>query len=336
MNFYSQYEDKKRTEKQSIKKEQFSKYCDFIYYTSSLDCNLKLAARILKPAKPSYILATTHGWHMSIPEFKEYDSPQSEYLRVEIDMRGRAFSDGDADCNGYELFDIIDAIEYVKKNYVEYLIDTQTVFFAAGSGGGGNAFAIACKFPDYFSHITSMCGISDYEKWYLNDKKGEFRDELSVWIGDIENTESYKSRSGKYLTANLLTPMAIVHGSKDIRVPINHSKEFIAYANSNAKGELIRFLELQNVGGWSHWENITDAEALQRDEFIIKDRESRKTIVEIPKKSRMVVGGYLVTGHFLVFLKDKNKIATIEYDLENKIAILDGLSEDEYEIIWRD
>ena len=336
MNFYSQYEDKKRTEKQSFKRERFSKYCDFIYYTSSLDGNLQLAARVLKPEKPSYILATTHGWHMSIPEFKEYSSAQSEFLRVEVDMRGRAFSDGVSDCNGYELLDIIDAIEYVKKNYGEYLIDTKTVFFEAGSGGGGNAFAIACKFPDYFSHITSLCGISDYEKWYLNDKIGEFKDELSVWIGDIENAESYRSRSGKYLAANLLTPMAIVHGSKDIRVPINHSKEFIAYANENGKGELIRFLELQNVGGWSHWENITDLEALQRDEFIIKDRESRNTIVEIPSKNRMVVGGYLITRHFSVFLKDKNRVATIEYDLKNKTAVLEGIGAEEYEIVWRD
>ena len=115
MNFDLQYEDSVRKAKQKLICERFSRYCDFIYYTSSLDNSLRLAARILKPEKPSYILATTHGWHMSIPEFKEYNSAQSDYLRVEVDMRGRAFSDGQPDCNGYELFDIIDAIEYVKK-----------------------------------------------------------------------------------------------------------------------------------------------------------------------------------------------------------------------------
>ncbi len=335
MNFDLQYEDNVRKAKQKFKCEHFSRYCDFIYYTSSLDNSLRLAARILKPEKPSYILATTHGWHMSIPEFREYNSAQSDYLRVEVDMRGRAFSDGQPDCNGYELFDIIDAIEYVKKNYAEFIIDPETVFFEAGSGGGGNALAIACKFPDYFSHITALCGISDYEKWYIDDEVGEFRDELCVWVGDISNKEAYATRSGAKLTKNLTAPLAIVHGGKDIRVPISHAKEFISEARKNGKGKLINFLELSTVGGWSHWENITEAEINKRDTFIIKDRNTRKTLPKILQKGELTVGGYLVTRHFSVFLKDINRIATLRYDLTEKTATLEGFDRNEYEIYWR-
>lgn len=110
------------------------------------------------------------------------NEPSGEYLRLQIDMRGRAFSDGAADCNGLELYDIIDACEYAKKHYSKYIIDPEVVYFEAGSGGGGNCYAVISKFPDYFAAATAMCGISDYGMWYDNDRTGEFRDEMDIWI----------------------------------------------------------------------------------------------------------------------------------------------------------
>ena len=98
MNYHLEaFEDRIREEKSSSKREnKYSKYCDFIYYQSTIHPELTLAMRVLKPQKPSYIIATTHGWHMSVGAYCEYDLPVSEYLRVEVDMRGRAFSDGKA------------------------------------------------------------------------------------------------------------------------------------------------------------------------------------------------------------------------------------------------
>ena len=92
---FEEFEDKLRIEKTDLVREnRYSRYCDFIFYPSSLDPQLILAMRVLKPEKPSYILAGTHGWHMSIPEFEEYTEPQSDYLQIQVYMRGRAFSDG--------------------------------------------------------------------------------------------------------------------------------------------------------------------------------------------------------------------------------------------------
>jgi pimeloyl-ACP methyl ester carboxylesterase len=190
-------------------------------------------------------------------------------------MRGRAFSQGKQDCSGYELLDVIDAVEYVKKNYAEYIIDPETVYFAAGSGGGGNAFTIACKFPDYFAHVSSDCGMSDYEKWYLEDKVGEFQDELCVWIGDISNKEAYRSRSGAHLVKNLCAPLCITHGVNDIRVPISHSRLFVEKAKQCGKGDLVKILELEGVGGWDHFDKITPEQRKERIEFIENDGADR-------------------------------------------------------------
>lgn len=333
-NSLEKFEDRVRKEKVDGKKgNRYSKYCDFIYYKSSVNPELTLAMRVLKPEKPSYIIATTHGWHMSISDFKEYDKPVSDYLEVEVDMRGRAFSDGKPDCNGYELYDIIDAIEYVKKNYSEYLLSTDVVYFEAGSGGGGNAYALAGKFPDYFAAIVALCGMSDYLLWYKNDKVGEFRDELDVWIGSPENTTAYASRSGITMVKNLCTPISIAHGKQDIRVPCYHARNYIDAVNKIGKGNLINYWEIPDVGGADHWTNGTPEFFKKLDKFRKDNLVCHTTPVNIPEKGEMTVCGYLVTKHFSVFLNSVDDVATLSYDLKNNSVSVNGVSEDSYKLI---
>lgn len=330
---FEEYEDKVRLDKTGmVRVNQYSRYCDFIFYPSSLDPSLLLGMRILKPEKPSYILAGTHGWHMSIPEFEEYDEPQSEYLQIQVDMRGRAFSDGEPDCSGYELFDVIDAIEYVKEHYKEYIIDPDVIYFEAGSGGGGNAFAIAGKFPDYFAHVVTMTAMSDYALWYRNDAVGEFRDELDVWIGDISNQMAYDSRSGITVVENLCAPMAIIHGDGDIRVPEYHSAIYIDRANVFGKRELLTYMKLHGVGGVDHFTNITPEGMKAVHRFCDAERKKHMSPIRIPRKGSMVIGGYLVTKEFSVMLNDKNKVARIDYDLDAKQFNIIGADEGEYVI----
>ena len=330
---FEEFEDKVRIEKTGlIRENQYSRYCDFIFYPSSNDPDLILAMRVLKPEKPSYIMAGTHGWHMSIPEFEEYSEAQSEYLQIQVDMRGRAFSDGEPDCSGYELFDIIDAIEYAKEHYKEYILDPEVVFFQAGSGGGGNAFAIAGKFPDYFAHVVTMTAMSDYALWYRNDFVGEFRDELDVWIGDISDQMAYDSRSGLTVVENLCTPMALVHGDGDIRVPEYHTAIYIDRAKVFGKRDMLTYLKLHGVGGADHFSHITPEGMEQVRAFCDNERRKHMKPIRIPRKGAMVVAGYLVTKEFSVILKDKNKVARVCYDLDKETFEISGVAEGEYVI----
>ena len=329
----SKFEDRIRKEKENGKKEnRYSKYCDFIYYKSSVNPELTLAMRVLKPEKPSYIVASTHGWHMSISDFQEYDKPVSDYLLVEVDMRGRAFSDGTPDCSGWELYDVIDAVEYVKENYKEYLLSTSIVYFEAGSGGGGNAYAIAGKFPDYFAAIVSMCGMSDYLLWHKNDAVGEFRDELDVWVGSSENEQAYHSRSGITMVENLCAPMAIIHGMNDIRVPVYHARHYVEKAKKCNKEELIQFWEVPDVGGKDHWTDGTPEFFCELTQYRKAFINSQRQPVRIPPKGEMVVCGYLFTKEFAVVLDSIDHIATVRYDLtRDHISVL-GAAEGTYRI----
>ena len=325
VNRLESFEDNIRGAQMSTdERSRFSRYCDFIYYPSSITPGLTLAMRVCKPEQPGYILATTHGWHMTIPAFEEFSCARSDYLYVEVDMRGRAYSQGQQDCNGWELYDVIDAIEYVKQHYAEYILDPDVVYFDAGSGGGGNAMAIACKFPDYFAHISALCGISDYGLWYDNDSVGEFRDEMDIWIGPRSIDTAYRARSGASLVQNLCSPMCIVHGETDFRVPSEHSRRFIAAAEAAGNGNLIRYWQIPGVGTNAHWGNATPEQLTRIEQFCEEGRCANRTPVNIPRKGKMLAGGYLITKEFSVTLKDLDAIAEVSYDLDSGLLQVSG------------
>ena len=329
------YEDTIRSKKEN-QKEQFSSFCDFRFVKSTITPGVTFAIRVLKPASPSYIKAGTHGWHMSIFNFQNYDEPQSDYLEVEVDMRGRAFSTGKPDCNGYELYDIYDAINFVKKEYRQYIISDEVMYFESGSGGGGNALAIAGKFPDLFSAINAFTPISDYYEWYKFDEKvGEFRDEMDIWISPSpdENRTAYDSRSGITMIENLLTSLFICHGTSDERVPYFLSEMYLKRAAELKKGDKVKLHTLHNVGTQDHYGNITKE---QMSAFLKSARDNldmNRTPIAIPKKGSFVVCGYLVTKAFSVFLSSIDVVTVVHYDTKSKTAFLDNM-EIEHKIIW--
>lgn len=311
---YELFEDKLGKAGKRNFKNMYSPYCDFIYYISSIHKDLRLAMRILKPGRPSHILIKTHGWHMNAPTFEYMNSPlYKDYLVIEADMRGRAYSEGKPDCNGWELYDVIDAVNYVREHYKEYISDSSVVYFEGGSGGGGNAYALVGKFPDFFAACTALCGISDYKSWYELDDVGEFRDEMDIWIG--KDLDAYYSRSGINLIENLLTPIFIAHGETDIRVGIEHARNYVKRANKLGKDHLVNYLELKGVGTRAHWGNATDKELDLIEALSEENRRNNVVPINIPDKGIFVVGGYLVTKKFGVFLDSIDKMAVLEYDL---------------------
>lgn len=324
----AQYEDLKRTEKTSkMLTSLYSPYCDFILYPSSRDPSITLAMRVLKPAQPGYIQAGTHGWHMSIDDFEHMEQPSEgiEYLTLQVDMRGRAYSTGNPDCNGWELYDVIDAVNYAREHYSEFILDPEVVYFESGSGGGGNAFALAGKFPDFFAAVNALYGISDYALWYENDSVGEFRDELDVWVGSPPEADrmAYDARSGITTVGNLLTPLFAAHGETDVRVPSEHSRLFIKKVEELGKKDLVSYYEMEGVGTRSHLGNITQEQHARMNALASENLAAHRNPVQLPRKGVLVVAGYLFTKAFSVVLDSIDKVAHLNYDLEKKSFTLD-------------
>jgi pimeloyl-ACP methyl ester carboxylesterase len=320
---FEQYEDQIRLGTNKLKQEFQSPYQDFRYYESSITPGLRLAANIIKPERPSYMLVQLHGWHMSIPEPQKRETPLAgnAYVVVQVDMRGRAFSEGSPDCNGLELIDIYDAILFVREQYSSLLLDHDIVYLEGGSGGGGNVLAAINKFPDLFAAATAMYGIADYAEWYACDRIGEFRDDMDVWIGvpPWESIEPYQARSGAFLAPNQLTPLLLAHGTFDARVPVCHSRLYLNAADQACKTSLLHYVEWPGVGGEGHTERLSNDMLQHFNEVKKNHKRTNNVSIEIPRRGTFLIGGYLYTKHFVVSLDSIDHTARVEYDLDESL-----------------
>jgi len=301
----------------------------YIEYPSSQCQHLRLFADFLVPREPRLLLVQMHGWHGSVKATHTDNvamTPDPEWFVIRPEMRGRGDSTGAPDCNGWELQDVVDAVEFARRTFAGKIIEPELVALAGGSGGGGNVYALLGKFPDFFCCARVNCGVSDYALWFRNDVAGEFRDEMegAGWIGGNPDTrpEAYRSRSGVTTAGNLLVPLLIVHGETDERVPVEQARRFVAEAQRLGKGHLVKYIELPGVGGKTHWEHITpehDALVKQTSDSFLR---SHRTPAHLPRSGRFVVAGYLKTKMFEVVLDSLDHIATLDYDLDRDEFIL--------------
>ncbi|MEE9431173.1 MAG: prolyl oligopeptidase family serine peptidase [Melioribacteraceae bacterium] len=299
----------------------------YLSYKSTQDTSLTLYANFFKPKKPSPIIVWMHGWHGRAKRRSADDVPPSlskEWFLIQPDMRGRADSEGKQDCNGWELQDIVDAVEFAKKEYPNLISNPERICLIGGSGGGGNVLGLVGKFPDYFSAALAEFVISDYGMWYRADTlKKEFRDEMETkgWIGGSpsNNAEAYRSRGGLTTVENLLTPLAIIHGDRDIRVQVEQARAYVEKAKQVGTSNHINYLELPGVGAYikgAHWENATKEQKQAKVQLTKNHFAKNLSPIEIPRSGKFIVTGYLKTKHFEVILESIDNIGEIIYNLD--------------------
>ena len=297
----------------------------YLEYPSSHDPVIKLFADFLVPPEPRRVLVEMHGWHGQIKTTHTdniLDGPldPGDWLVVRPEMRGRGDATGKPDCNGWELQDVIDAVECARREFAGSVLDPELITLTGGSGGGGNVLALLGKFPDTFCRARADCGISDYALWYRNDAVGEFRDEMegAGWIGGDPDTrpEAYASRGGITTVANLLTPLILFHGDEDPRVPVEQSRNYVARAREAGKGHLITYHELKGVGHAILKGHITPGQEALRKRAIEAFLGDDPQPIHIPRSARFVVAGYLKTREFEVVLDSVDHVGSVEYDLE--------------------
>ena len=327
--------DTKQNKSGTIAKNQEDNGIDYRYYPSSVDPAILLYANFIRPSQPCPILVSMHGWHGAVQRYHADDVKPvltKQWFLIQPEMRGRGESGGKQDANGWELQDVIDAVEFAKKEYKSLISDTNCIYLTGGSGGGGNVLGLIGKFPDYFCAAVCEVGVADYGLWFRHDTKGEFRDEMETkgWIGGNpdSNPEGYASRGGLTTLENLLTPLAMVYPELDVRVPVEQAHTYLKKAGEIGKISLLDYLELKGVGavkGGGHWENITASQDSLRSAFVSNHLASHPTPVEIPPRGEFTVAGYLKTKHFEVVLDSVNQIARVIYDLGKKeLKIIPG------------
>ena len=123
--------------------------------------------------------------------------------------------------------DIIDATEFVQKNYS---IDKNAVFLVGGSGGGHMSLMTSAYKPEMWRGVSSWCPITDVALWhkYYGTGKGyapHMEACCSGAPGDSPEVDyEYSKRSPmSYLTKLAKVNLSVHHGRFDILVPCIHT-----------------------------------------------------------------------------------------------------------------
>jgi fermentation-respiration switch protein FrsA (DUF1100 family) len=291
-------------------------------YASTHQPGLMLYTVSLPAPGPAPLLLRMHGWHGSVKAYHpdNVDSAiAGTFNEIHPEMRGRGDSAGHPDANGWELHDAVDALAAHAARFPATVAPGQPPLLWGGSGGGGNVLGLLGKFPDTFAVAVAECGMSDYGLWFADDHRGEFRDEMAGanWIGGTpwERPEAYLSRGGRTTALNLLTPLLLIHGEEDRRVPCAQTRAYVAACRHHQRERLLSVLTFPGVGDPGHFSNLDAAGAQRRQAAIASHLLPPHRAPRLPARGRLVVAGYLVTAAFRVTLEAIDQVALLEYDL---------------------
>lgn len=297
-------------------------------YSSSIDNITNLYAHYAyKPSENILpIVILMHGYTQDSKSMTaEIMNDMAEYgfFVCAVGMRGRDGATGSVDVSGRELYDIIDAVEYVKTTFSN-VVNTNQIHVAGYSGGGGNAFGLAAKFPDYFNTLISHFGISDYgydtvNSWWATNPSR--RASLEEWIGfnPTNNLGAYYSRAHQYGIGKNFKEgfLWMFHDSEDTNVPPIQSQ--ITKEQMDINNLTNYFLSITKPGDNPRWihasPNLNEPVRFTRDYWGPPILAQTYPQWSVGETGEMLIQGYLKTKRFEIWLGNgQEHVADLTYD----------------------
>lgn len=268
------------------------------------------------------------------------------FFAISVSLRGRDGSDGVRDSGGVEIYDIYDAVEYVKATYPT-LVDASNISITGYSGGGGNTMSALTKFPDYFRTGSSYFGMSDYgynatSGWFQLGADSGHRNQMVTDIGNptLGNPtvqDKYMARASNLASRN--NPYSEIHlflnSNESTCPPVNvttYRNNAVAAAsfagefnNINVHiGGAGQYADFNNNGinepnelqSWPH--GYPDANEQQAAESWYLSRLLNGSIAEpvLNLEDDLFVGGFVTTKRFSLWLGNgQNAAGDLEYEL---------------------
>lgn len=284
------------------------------------------------------VMVLLHSYSGGLPEMNDAlcrEFARKGFLVVAFQMRGRidGFPDGSADDSVRELYDIYDGLVHVQGLFPVLMGDRWNAH--GWSGGGGNAFALAAKFPDFFTVYTSVSGISDYGYdtssgwWYQTQSH---RAQLLTEAGSRITTggdKNYRSRNAVEAIPFQLAGggyLYMFHDSADGDVPSVHDDR--VYAGMVAKGLTNVTQYLSHPGDPIRW---LHGFIYPEQRWRIMRRALGMVSWIIPTEGEVRVIGYIKTKRFEIWLGSGDNprttfpgggighVAHVEYDTISRV-----------------
>ncbi len=161
---------------------------------------------------------------------------------------GRKWNDDiSGDWGGQAMKDILSAHDDMLK---EPYIDSARCGGIGASFGGYTAFWMMGNGGDRFASMIAHCGVFNLESMYGSTEELFFVNwDLGgpYWRGG-EVARDYDAFSPHRFVRNWKTPLLVIHGEKDFRVPVGQGME--AFTAAQVEGVPSRFLYFPNEGHW--------------------------------------------------------------------------------------
>jgi dipeptidyl aminopeptidase/acylaminoacyl peptidase len=150
------------------------------------------------------------------------------------------------DWGGQSMEDYLAAIDDVAK---EPYVDKSRLGAVGASYGGYSVYMLAGIHEGRFSAFISHCGLFDLESWYLTTEEMFFANyDLGGPFWEDKWQEAYRRFDPKDYVQNWDTPILVIHGGLDFRVPENQGME--AFQAAQLRGVPSKFLYFPEE---SHW-----------------------------------------------------------------------------------
>ncbi len=277
-------------------------------YASSVDRTKPLVAeaRLILDGRPKPLLLVMHGFggdrHAVRLDIEEW--AERGVVAVAPDMRGRGDSGGEWDAGGLDVHDIVDAVLASLANFPAE-IDAGNLNIVGYCGGGGNAIAAACRFPDLFNTAVSFFGIADYGGWYYDNSRPDCVEVLTRVLGRPEaETLRYEARNCIPAAANpRKTRMCFLWDRSETMCPPHFVEKWIAGFRAVAGEARTHVTDTGDKHRWIHNYRQHHRDLSHADALFVGDVLERRDVT-LPTRGELHVPGYLVTRHFSVFVGD--------------------------------
>lgn len=123
--------------------------------------------------------------------------------------------------------DLVEIIQWAEQRY-----EPERILLMGGSMGGTSALIFAARWAELLDGVIALCPATDVREMYP-----AFSEQLCAAYGGTPTQlpEEYLSRSTRCSPGKLpALPIAIVHGSDDLVIPVHHSRELVALLQREA------------------------------------------------------------------------------------------------------
>lgn len=131
----------------------------------------------------------------------------------------------------------------------EPYVDNDRLGAVGASYGGYSVYMLAGIHEGRFKSFISHCGLFNLDSWYGSTEELFFANwDIGGAYWQAPQPKSYQEHSPHKYVGQWDTPIMVIHGGKDFRVPENQGME--AFQAAQLKGIKSRFLYFPNEGHW--------------------------------------------------------------------------------------